>query len=218
MIFQRLRLYSRIDDRRFGHNISAMHRIFVALDMPPVVNDSLISLCHGVSGAKWADSAPFHLTLRFIGDVDDGLLQEIQYALAEIEAPAFDLVLQGVGYFPPRGPAKTLWAGIEEAPLLLRLRRQVAATLEAIGLEPERRKFAPHITLARFKRGLAVARVGEFLASHALFRTEPFLITQFHLYSSRLRPQGALHRIEASYPLLDAAAMWGGEEVAEPDA
>ena len=183
-----------------------MHRLFVALDMPPAVNDSLIGLCQGVDGANWADSAPFHLTLRFIGDVDDGLLQDIQYALANINAPAFDLALKGVGYFPPRGPAKILWAGIEELPLLLRLRGQVAATLEAIGLEPERRKFAPHITLARFKRGPAAARLGEFLSTHALFRTEPFQVTQFHLYSSRLRPGGALHRIEASYPLLDTAA------------
>lgn len=188
--------------------MGAMHRLFVALDMPPAVNDSLIGLCQGVSGAKWADSAPFHLTLRFIGDVDDGLLQDIQYALAGIEAPAFDLALKGVGYFPPRGPAKVLWAGLEDAPLLLHLRGQVAATLEALGLEPERRKFAAHITLARFKRGPATARVGEFLASHALFRTAPFAVTQFHLYSSRLRPNSALHRIEASYPLRDAAAAW----------
>jgi len=194
-----------------------MHRLFVALDMPAAVNDSLIALCQGVSGAKWADSAPFHLTLRFIGDADDGLLQEIQYALAEIEAPAFDLALKGVGYFPPRGPAKILWAGIEDAPLLLHLRGQVAATLEAIGLEPERRKFAAHITLARLTRGPAAARVGEFLATHALLRTEPFPITQFHLYSSRLRPGGALHRIEASYPLLGDTA-WDALEVDELDA
>ena len=68
------------------------------------------------------------------------------------------------------------------------------------------RKFAPHITLARLKRGPATTRVGEFLATHALFRTEPFPVTQFHLYSSLLRPGGALHRIEASYRLLDTTA------------
>ena len=185
-----------------------MHRLFVGLEMPPAVNHGLIGLCQGVSDAKWADSAPFHLTLRFIGNVDDGLLQDIQNTLANIETPVFSLALKGVGYFPPRGPAKILWAGIEEAPLLLRLRGQVAATLEAIGLEPERRKFAPHITLARLKSGPATTRVGEFLATHALFRTEPFPVTEFHLYSSRLRPGGALHRIEASYRLLDTAA-WG---------
>ena len=182
-----------------------MHRLFVALEMPHSVNHGLIGLCQGVSDAKWADIAPFHLTIRFIGDVDDGLLEDIQNALANIETPAFDLALKGVGYFPPRGPAKILWAGIEEAPLLLRLRGQVTATLETIGLEPEQRKFAPHITLARLKRGPATTRVGEFLETHALFRTEPFPVTQFHLYSSRLSPGGALHRIEASYRLLDIA-------------
>ena len=185
-----------------------MHRLFVALDMPPQVNDRLIGLCQGVSGAKWADSAPFHLTLRFIGDTDDGLLQDIQFALAEIAAPAFDLALKGVGFFPPRGPAKILWAGIEEAPPLHRLRDQVVAALDALGLEPERRKFSPHITLARFKRGAAASRVAEFLALNALLKSAPFPVTQFHLYSSLLRPEGALHRIEASYPLLGGETDW----------
>lgn len=185
-----------------------MHRLFVALDMPPQVNDRLIGLCQGVSGAKWAGSAPFHLTLRYIGDSDDGLLQDIQFALAEIAAPAFDLVLKGVGYFPPRGPAKILWAGIEETPLLHRLRYQVAAALDALGLEPERRKFSPHITLARFKRGVPATRVAKFLSQNALFKSAPFAVTQFHLYSSLLRPEGALHRIEASYPLLGGEADW----------
>ncbi len=183
-----------------------MHRLFVALDTPPAVNDRLVGLCQGVSGAKWADSAPFHLTLRFIGDADDGLLRDIQFALAEIAAPTFDLALKGVGYFPPRGPARILWAGVEAEPLLLRLRDQVTAALDALGLEPEHRKFAAHITLARFKRGASAARTADFLASHALFHTEPFAVTEFHLYSSHLRPEGALHRIEASYPLI------GGED------
>ena len=188
-----------------------MHRLFVAVDMPPAVDDSLIGLCQGVSGAKWADSAPFHLTLRFIGDADDGLLQDILLALAEIEASAFDLALKGVGYFPPRGPAKILWAGVETAPGLMRLRDHVTAALDAIGVEPERRKFAPHITLARFKRGAPAARVAELLSLNALFKSAPFAVTQFHLYSSLLRPDGALHRIEASYPLLGGEADWQAE-------
>ena len=195
-----------------------MHRLFIAIDMPPAVNDRLINLCQGVSGAKWADSAPFHLTLRFIGDADDGLLQDIQFALADIEASAFDLALKGVGYFPPRGPAKILWAGIEAEPRLHRLREQVRAALEALGLEPERRKFAPHVTLARFKRGAAAARVADFLSIHALFRTQSFPVTQFHLYSSRLRPEGALHLIESSYPLRGAEELWGALQAEELDA
>ncbi len=83
-----------------------MQRLFVAIDMPPAVTQGLTGLCQGVSGAKWADVSHFHLTLRFIGDADDGLLRDLEFALAEIEAPAFDLALKGVGYFPPRGPAK----------------------------------------------------------------------------------------------------------------
>ena len=189
-----------------------MHRLFIALDMPPTVDDSLIGLCQGVSGAKWADSAPFHLTLHFIGDADDGLLQDIILALAESEAPAFDRALKGVGYFPPRGTAKILWAGGESTPGLMRLRDQVTAALDAIGVEPARRKFAPHVTLARFKRAAPTARVTEFLALNALFKSAPFAVAQFHLYSSLLRPEGALHRIEASYSLL------GGETDCQAEA
>jgi 2'-5' RNA ligase len=191
--------------------MGAMHRLFVALDMPPAVNDRLEGLCHGVSGAKWAHGTPFHLTLRFIGDADDGMLQDIQFALAEIAAPGFDWALKGVGYFPPRGAAKILWAGIEAEPQLIHLRQQVTAALEALGLEPEHRKFAAHITLARFKRGAAPARVADFLAEHALLRIEPFAVSEFHLYSSHLRREGALHRIEASYPLLGGEELWAPE-------
>ena len=156
-----------------------MQRLFVALDMPPAENDSLSGLCQGVSGAKWAVNAPFHLTLRFIGDADEGLLRDILFALAEIDAPAFDLALKGVGYFPPRGPAKILWAGVDAAPGLVRLREQVTA-----------------------------AQVRDFIARHALFKSAASAVTQFHLYSSLLRPEGALHRIEASYPLLGGEADW----------
>ncbi len=195
-----------------------MHRLFVALDPPPAICDRLTGLCQGVSGAKWADSTHFHLTLRFIGDVDDGLLRDIQYALADIEAAAFDLALKGVGYFPPRGPAKILWAGVEDAPALMQLREQIATAIDRLGLEPERRKFAPHITLARFKRGVPAARVTDFLSDHALFRSEPFPVGEFHLYSSLLRPEGALHRIEASYPLAGGAEDWDALELEELDA
>ena len=180
-----------------------MQRFFIAIDMPPAISAGLTGLCQGISGAKWADVAHFHLTLRFIGDVDDGLLSDMEFALAEIEAPAFEITLKGVGYFPPRGPAKTLWAGIADKPMLVRLHDQVVAALGALSLESEHRKFVPHITLARFRRGAPPAQVAEFLSRHALFRSEPFAVTEFHLYSSRLRPDGALHRIEASYPLFD---------------
>lgn len=186
-----------------------MQRLFVAIDMPPAIAMRLSGLCRGVSGAKWADISHFHLTLRFIGDADDGLSRDIIFALGEIEAPAFDLALKSVGNFPPRGRAKILWAGIEAEPLLQRLRDQVVAVLAALGLEPERRNFAPHITLARFRQPAPVAAMAEFLSLNALFRTEPFPVRAFHLYSSHLRTDGAQHLIEASYPLLDGAEMWG---------
>lgn len=189
-----------------------MQRLFIAIDMPPAIAAQLSALCRGVSGAKWADIAHFHLTLRFVGGADDRLLRDIELALAEFEALAFDVALGGVGYFPPRGPAKILWAGVEANPLLDRLRLQVVTARAALGLEPERRKFAPHITLARFQRDALPPQIGEFLTENALFRTAPFTVSKFHLYSSLLRPDGAVHRIEASYHLRGMKGMWDEEE------
>jgi len=179
----------------------AMHRLFIALDLPPTICERLTNLCQGVSGANWADSSHFHLTLRFIGDVDDVLLRDIEYTLSEITAPSFNLALKGVGYFPPRAPAKILWVGVEAEPALMQLRKQIVASVNRLDLKPERRKFVPHITLARFKRGVPETQTVNFLSDHALFCTKPFSVSAFHLYSSLLRPEGALHRIEASYSL-----------------
>ena len=113
-----------------------MNRLFVALDLPPAICDRLTGLCHGVSGARWADSSRFHLTLRFIGDVNDVLLRDIEYALAEIAAPSFDLALKGVGYFPPRGPINILWVGVEAVPALMQVREQIVTAINRIGLKP----------------------------------------------------------------------------------
>ena len=176
--------------------------MFVAIDLPPNVVAQLQELCCGVPGARWVEAAQMHLTLRFIGEVDGGVFRDIKEGLADIEAEGFALQVKGLGFFPPRKTPRVLWAGIEPVEQVSGLRKRIDNILLGLGLEPEGRKFSPHITLARLQ-DTPLARVGRFLAGNGLFATEEFPVSEFHLYSSQLTAKGAFHTIEASYKLGD---------------
>ncbi len=177
-----------------------MPRLFVAIDFPEPVRERLARLCAGVPGARWVPADQFHLTLRFIGEVDRGCFDDIAEALAEIETNGFSIRLKGVGHFPPRGAPRVLWAGIDNGDAPARLHAKIDGLLASLGIAPDRRKFFPHVTLARLKDA-PLARVRNFLAAHADFASEPVPVSAFHLYSSVLGASGAIHRIEASYAL-----------------
>ena len=177
-----------------------MPRLFVAIDLPTPVKNRLAPLCFGLPGARWVEPEQLHLTLRFIGDVDAMVFQDVREALAEVRSELFPLRLEGVGFFPPRGKPRVVWVGISKNEQLLLLRKRVESVLVRTGLEPEGRKFSPHITLARLKN-TPPSKVGAFLSHHGLFITEDFSVSEFLLYSSVLSNKGAKHYIEDSYPL-----------------
>jgi RNA 2',3'-cyclic 3'-phosphodiesterase len=177
-------------------------RLFVSLELPDLVKQTLGALCNDVPGARWALPEQIHLTLRFIGEVDGLGFQDVGDALASVRAVPFDLVLRGVGHFPPRGEPRMLWAGVEKSESLLLLHDRVESALVRVGIERERRKFAPHVSLARLRATPARA-VASFLARNALFRTDPIAIEEFHLVSSQLTSKHAVYRNEASYLLGD---------------
>jgi len=177
-----------------------MLRLFVAIDLPERVRDGLAALGGGVPGARWVDGEQLHLTLRFIGEVDGGRFRDIATALDGVGGTPFDLHLDGLGHFPPRGAPRVLWAGVAASAPLVSLRTRVESALAVVGVAREGRKFAPHITLARLK-GTRPARVGRFFEDHPLFRSPPFTVESFRLYSSTLGRRGATHRVEAEYPL-----------------
>jgi 2'-5' RNA ligase len=177
-----------------------MHRLFVAIDLPPDIVARLQELCYGVPGAKWVQPEQMHLTLRFIGAVDGGVFRDIREGLAGIQAPGFSLQVKGLGFFPPRKPPRVLWAGLAPVEQVSGLRNRIENVLVGMGLEPEGRKYSPHITLARL-HDTPIPKLGRFLAGNSLFATEPFPVSEFHLYSSELTSKGAIHTIEASYPL-----------------
>ena len=175
-------------------------RLFTALALPEPVLAELRLLCCGLPDARWVPPEQLHLTLRFIGETDGAMCRSISTALAKIHSPAFSLQLRGIGFFPPRKAPHTLWAGVEKSDDLLQLHRKIESALTAIGLEPEQRKFAPHVTLARL-RGTPADKIGGFLVQHSLLSLPPFPVSSFGLYSSVLSRSGAKHYLEADYPL-----------------
>ena len=178
-----------------------MPRLFVALDLPEDIKLSLAPLTRGLGDVRWLLPEEQHLTLRFIGEVDNGRMEDVVEALTLVDGAPFELRLGGIGHFPPRGEPRIIWAGVEKSEPLKRLKRAVDRALDEIGLPAEGRKFTPHITLARLRRPPAPQRLATWLATHSLYRSAPFTVRGFHLYSSWLRADGAEHTLEAGYEL-----------------
>lgn len=177
-----------------------MLRLFVGIPLPEAIRADLCRIATGLPGAKWIDADAMHLTLRFIGEVDGGIADDVNDALSRVAAPAFPLAISGVGCFDQAGKVHTLWAGVGKQPLLAHLRDKVESALVRAGLAPAKRKFKPHITLARFRSG-APERLGDYLQSHGRFVTEPFLVDRFALFRSHLGSEGAYYEVLAEYLL-----------------
>ena len=175
-------------------------RLFIAIDLPERLKDELAIISFGLPQARWVGPEQFHLTLRFIGEVDGALFRDIKSGLESVIGSPFPLTLDSLGCFPPRRDPQVLWVGIENSVELLELRKKVESCLSKLGIAPEQRKFSPHITLARIRK-TPLTKVITFLADHALFRLPKFTVSSFHLYSSILTPKGALHRHEAEYSI-----------------
>jgi 2'-5' RNA ligase len=180
-----------------------MIRLFVGIGLPADVRMRLSALGAGVPGARWVPEENLHLTLRFIGEVTEGDAEDIHDALLSVRTKAFDITLAGVGHFESKGQVHTLWAGIEKNPDLSALRDRIESTLVRFGLEPEERRYTPHVTLARL-RDTPAHRVSSFLAAHALFRAGPVPVDHFTLFSSYLQGSGPIYSAEADYPLVGA--------------
>jgi RNA 2',3'-cyclic 3'-phosphodiesterase len=176
-----------------------MLRLFVGIEFPPELKLQLSILETTLPGAKWVDAGNFHLTLRFIGEVDEGVAADIDEALARIKARRFTLQLAGTGVFGG-GKPRALWVGVERHPDLVALRDKIEQALIRTGLEPEQRKFAPHVTLARL-RDPALDKLGAFLGANAQFRAAPLPVDRFSLIASFPTKAGSIYEDQADYSL-----------------
>jgi 2'-5' RNA ligase len=175
-------------------------RLFVALTLPEIVRERLAGLANGLPGARWVKPENLHLTLRFLGEVDNLAAADVDDALAKIQCPGFDLALNGVGHFGDGRKLRALWVGVEANAELMRLQEKIEQAMIRAGMPPEPRKFKPHVTLARFKSNPG-ARLQDYLADHSLVRAGPIAMESFELYSSFTSANGAIYQVEASYPL-----------------
>jgi 2'-5' RNA ligase len=177
-----------------------MVRLFVALALPETLRMQLSMLAGGIQGARWVPPQNYHLTLRFIGEVEGWRADEVDEALSAIRAKPFELCLRGVGTFEKAGKIQALWVGVEKSEGLTRLQSKIETALQRMGLDPERRRFAPHVTLARTDKAPAPKLVS-YVQAHNLFRAPPVMMEHFTLFSSRLGKENPVYVPEVEYEL-----------------
>ena len=176
-----------------------MHRLFVAIHPPRFIRGQLLALMGGVRGARWLDESQLHLTLRFIGEVGRHLADDVHAALGAIHHPRFEIALDGLRVFDRRGEPATLWAGVAPHEPLKSLHKKIDQACLRVGVEPDRRAYLPHITLARLGRG--GGPVQPILEAAGGVSSTPFPVDEFRLYESELTPDGAVHSLVERYRL-----------------
>jgi len=174
-------------------------RIFTGLELPANVTQSLAMLRGGLPGARWIDPENYHLTLRFIGDVDDTVAREVAWLLGKVSRPPLELRFDGLSSFGGRRP-RAVVAALAQTPALMELQAEHERLMQRVGLEPEGRKFTPHVTLARL-RDSSSRQVADYLATRPFLEPLPFRVSRFVLFSSRASVGGGPYVVEAAYPL-----------------
>ena len=176
-----------------------MPRLFTGLEIPPPLAQSLAVLRGGLPGARWIDPENYHMTLRFIGDVDDAVAHEVASVLGRVRRRPFELRVEDLKPFGGRRP-RAVVATFGPLQALMELQAEHERLMQRVGLEPDGRKYIPHITLARLRESSS-RQVADYLALRAPFRSVPFTVSRFVLFSSRMSVGGGPYVVEAAYPL-----------------
>jgi 2'-5' RNA ligase len=176
-----------------------MPRIFTGLEIPDDVGRALSTLRGGLPGARWIDPENYHLTLRFIGDVDDITAHEVASLLGKVRRNELELRFDSLSFFGGRRPRAVI-ATLAQTPALMELQAEHERLMQRVGLEPEGRKYTPHVTLARLRDSTS-RQVADYLATRALIQSPPFRVSRFVLFSSRASVGGGPYVVEAAYPL-----------------
>lgn len=179
------------------------HRLFVGIRPPRAVRDSLLDAMEGIEAARWQDERQLHLTLRFVGEVETPVANDLAAALGHASVAPFELRIEGVGAFERRnrfgGVPVAIWARVQPNDALEALRQKVERACETAGISRERRRFTPHVTLARLNR--ASGEIGHWLSTFSDLRVDGWGVEDFILYESHLGHEGAHHEPVAVYRL-----------------
>ena len=175
-----------------------MIRLFTALEIPDEVLDCLTALQSGLPGARWVARENLHLTLRFIGSVDEAMAADVDHALARIETKPFPVCVEGLGSFGDKKNVRSVWAGVAANDALANLNRKIEQGLQSLGLDANKRKFTPHVTLARLRNG-SNREVAHWIEGKGGLTCPSFTATRLVLFSSQTRAEGAIYTPERYY-------------------
>lgn len=176
-----------------------MPRLFIGLEVPEQLGTELSFLRGGLPGARWIDAENYHVTLRFLGDIDDRTANEVELLLGGIRQSNVEIVLDGLDAFGGDRP-RSIFVRVRPSPELTELQADLERLARRAGLPAEPRKFTPHITLARL-RGVSSRTVADWLSMRGGFFGQKFRADSFVLFSSRTSIGGGPYVAEATYPL-----------------
>lgn len=179
-------------------------RLFIAIDLPDDVRRKLSTLASPLPGVVWSRPEQLHLTLRFLGAIDETKVPALEEALATVRCASFELTVAGCGLFPMDGLPRVIWASLRPTGQLLHLRQQIDDALLGLSLPPDKEAFNPHITLGRIKTKPAESvqrEVVTFLRDYQANHTPSFQVGEFGLYESKLRPKGVVHSMQRRFLL-----------------
>ena len=176
-----------------------MPRLFAGLEIPPDVGQTLSGLRGGLPGARWVDPENYHVTLRFIGDIDGASAGEIASMLDRVNRRPFEVTVRGLSSFGGKKPRAVVATVVPTRPLI-ELQAELERLMQRIGLDPEGRKFIPHVTLARL-HDASSQDVADYLSVRGYFPTKAFTADRFVLFSSRASTGGGPYVVEDSYAL-----------------
>jgi 2'-5' RNA ligase len=187
-----------------------MIRSFVALDLPADLRSALAVQQFLLPLPQKVPVENLHLTLVFLGEQPDPVLEAAHESFAALRLPAFDLDLSGLGLFGGDRPT-SVHAGAVASEPLLRLQRKLAQAARRAGADLPARRFAPHVTLGRFRPPQVEdrLRLERAVAMQGGFRAGPAPVADFVLYRSTLARGGSRYDVLARYPL-DGATPGGG--------
>lgn len=176
-----------------------MPRLFTGLEIPPDIGQTLSNLRGGLPGARWIDPENYHVTLRFIGDIDGAAAGEIASTLERINRKPFEVALQGLSSFGGKKPRAVVASVVPSRPLM-ELQAELERLMQRFGFDPEGRKFIHHVTLARL-RDASNQDVADYLSVRGYFPTRSFMASRFVLFSSRASVGGGPYVVEDAYAL-----------------
>ena len=180
-----------------------MIRLFIGLELPDVIKGQLMDLDKNLAGATWKNSDQLHLTLSFVGNLEEPMAEELMRELKFVRFPAFHLSLKEIGFFENGDIPHHLWAGVAESKALKELQEKVALIVHKLGLsDRDSFKFHPHVTLAKLQ-GVSMEEVMQYISKNNLFHSDLFLVDSFCLFSSYAKEagEGKYYKVEAQYPL-----------------